>query len=109
MTLRLNADLVVLSACDTAVGKDVAGEGLMGLRYVVLARGARAVVASLWDVLDEPTSELMTAFYRSVSDVASHEHRNLTSHEVSGTYAPNRETRLVLNLRILHTRHREVK
>jgi CHAT domain-containing protein len=65
MTLRLNADLVVLSACDTSVGKDVAGEGLMGLRYVVLARGAGAVVASLWDVLDEPTSELMTAFYQS--------------------------------------------
>jgi CHAT domain-containing protein len=64
-TLRLNADLVVLSACDTSLGKDVVGEGLMGLRYVVLARGAGAVVASLWEVLDEPTSELMTAFYRS--------------------------------------------
>jgi CHAT domain-containing protein len=63
-TLRLNADLVVLSACDTSLGKDVVGEGLMGLRYVVLARGAGAVVASLWDVLDAPTSELMTAFYR---------------------------------------------
>jgi CHAT domain-containing protein len=65
MTVRLNADLVVLSACDTSLGKDVAGEGLMGLRYIVLARGAGAVVASLWEVLDEPTSELMTAFYRS--------------------------------------------
>jgi CHAT domain-containing protein len=64
-TLRLNADLVVLSACDTSLGKDMAGEGLMGLRYIVLARGAGAVVASLWEVLDEPTSELMTAFYRS--------------------------------------------
>jgi CHAT domain-containing protein len=65
LPLRLNADLVVLSACDTALGKNVAGEGLMGLRYIVLARGAGAVVASLWEVLDEPTSELMTAFYRS--------------------------------------------
>jgi CHAT domain-containing protein len=65
MTVRLNADLVVLSACDTSVGKEVAGEGLMGLRYIILARGAGAVVASLWEVLDEPTSELMTAFYRS--------------------------------------------
>jgi CHAT domain-containing protein len=65
MTLRLNADLVVLSACDTSLGKDVAGEGLMGLRYVVLARDASAVVASLWEVPDATTSELMTAFYRS--------------------------------------------
>jgi CHAT domain-containing protein len=65
MTLRLNADLVVLSACDTSLGKDVAGEGLMGLRYIVLARGAGAVVASLWEVPDEATSELMTVFYRS--------------------------------------------
>jgi CHAT domain-containing protein len=65
MTVRLNAELVVLSACDTSLGKDVAGEGLMGLRYVVLARGAGAVVASLWEVPDEATSELMTAFYRS--------------------------------------------
>jgi CHAT domain-containing protein len=65
MTVRLNADLVVLSACDTSLGKDVAGEGLMGLRYVVLARGAGTVVASLWEVPDRPTSELMTAFYRS--------------------------------------------
>ena len=64
-TLRLNADLVVLSACDTSLGKDVAGEGLMGLRYIVLARGASAVVASLWEVPDDTTSELMTAFYRS--------------------------------------------
>jgi CHAT domain-containing protein len=65
LPLRLNADLVVLSACDTALGKNVAGEGLMGLRYIVLARGAGAVVASLWEVPDEATSNLMTAFYRS--------------------------------------------
>ncbi|HEY6925508.1 MAG TPA: CHAT domain-containing tetratricopeptide repeat protein [Steroidobacteraceae bacterium] len=66
MTLRLNADLVVLSACDTSLGKEAAGEGLMGLRYIVLARGAAAVVASLWEVPDEATSELMAAFYRSL-------------------------------------------
>jgi CHAT domain-containing protein len=64
-TLRLNADLLVLSACDTALGKNVAGEGLVGLRYIALARGARAVVASLWEVPDESTSELMVGFYRS--------------------------------------------
>ena len=64
-TLRLNADLLVLSACDTALGKNVPGEGLVGLRYITLARGARAVVASLWEVPDQATSELMMAFYRS--------------------------------------------
>ena len=65
MTVRLNADLVVLSACETALGKNVSGEGLIGLRYIALARGAHTVVASLWEVPDQPTSELMTAFYHS--------------------------------------------
>lgn len=65
LTLRLNADLVVLSACDTALGKSVAGEGLMGLRYIALARGAGSVVASLWEVPDEATAKLMTGLYRS--------------------------------------------
>ena len=74
-TLRLNADLVVLSACDTSLGKDVAGEGLMGLRYITLARGAEAVVASLWEVPDESTAELMTAFYRSFL----RDHRTVTA------------------------------
>jgi CHAT domain-containing protein len=64
-TVRLHADLVVLSASDTALEKDVAAEGLMGLRYIALARGAGAVVASLWEVPDKTTSELMTAFYQS--------------------------------------------
>jgi CHAT domain-containing protein len=63
---QLRADLVVLSACDTALGKNIAGEGLVGLRYVVLARGARAVVASLWQVPDRVTEHLMSAFYSSL-------------------------------------------
>jgi CHAT domain-containing protein len=62
-SVRLRADAVVMSACDTALGKEVVGEGLVGLRYVMLARGARSVVASLWQVPDEPTAELMQAFY----------------------------------------------
>ena len=63
MTVRLQADAVVLSACDTALGKSVAGEGLVGLRYVVLARGARSVVSSLWPVSDRITAGLMVRFY----------------------------------------------
>jgi CHAT domain-containing protein len=66
MTVRLHADTVVLSACDTALGKSVAGEGLMGLQYVVLARGARSVVSSLWPAIDQATAPLMVNFYSSL-------------------------------------------
>ena len=62
--VRLNADLVVLSACDTALGKNVAGEGLVGLQYVVLARGARAAISSLWEVVDQASASLMGSFYQ---------------------------------------------
>jgi CHAT domain-containing protein len=60
---QLAADAVVLSACDTALGKNIAGEGLMGLRYVVLARGAKAVMSSLWEVPDVVAAQTMTRFY----------------------------------------------
>jgi CHAT domain-containing protein len=65
---RLTADTVVFSACDTALGKRVAGEGLVGLRYMALARGAHAVVASLWPVPDRATSDLMDQFYGQLLD-----------------------------------------
>lgn len=60
----LNADVVVFSACDTALGKQMPSEGLLGLGSMALARGARAVVASLWPVADEIGARLMTDFYR---------------------------------------------
>ena len=60
----LHADVVVFSACDSALGKEVASEGLVGISSTVLARGARAVVASLWPVSDEIGAKLMTEFYR---------------------------------------------
>lgn len=63
-TRTLNADVAVFSACETALGKEVPSEGLMGIGSTVLARGARAVVASLWPVSDEIGAELMTEFYR---------------------------------------------
>ena len=66
VNIRLNADAVVLSACDTALGKSVAGEGLMGLRYVVLARGAKSVVSSLWPAADQGTAQLMVQFYTAL-------------------------------------------
>jgi CHAT domain-containing protein len=63
LNVRLDTDLLVLSGCETALGKNVAGEGLMGLQYVMLARGARAVVSSLWAVPDQETAQLMSRFY----------------------------------------------
>jgi CHAT domain-containing protein len=61
--LRLNADLVVLSACETALGRDIRGEGLLGLTQGFLYAGAKGVVASLWPVTDRATAELMRQFY----------------------------------------------
>jgi CHAT domain-containing protein/tetratricopeptide (TPR) repeat protein len=66
MHVHLSADAVILSGCDTALGKSVVGEGLIGLRYVVLARGARAVIGSLWPVPDQATAQLMVRFYSSL-------------------------------------------
>jgi CHAT domain-containing protein/tetratricopeptide (TPR) repeat protein len=61
--MRLTADLVVLSACQTAIGKSIPGEGLMGVARAFMYAGARRVVASLWPVDERATAELMTAFY----------------------------------------------
>jgi CHAT domain-containing protein/tetratricopeptide (TPR) repeat protein len=63
---NLQADLVVLSACQTAIGKDVPGEGLMGLARGFLSAGASRVVASQYKVEDEATAELMRVFYESM-------------------------------------------
>ncbi len=62
--LRLPAELVVLSACRTGLGKEVKGEGLVGLTRGFMYAGAARVVASLWRVDDAATAELMKRFYR---------------------------------------------
>src|SRR5689334_22560007 len=64
--LRLNADLVVLSACSTALGKNVKGEGLIGLARGFLYAGAARVVATLWEIDDRTTAEVMKRFYEGM-------------------------------------------
>lgn len=64
--LELPSDLVVLSGCETALGKEVRGEGLMAMTRGFMYAGAAAVVASLWQVDDRSTAELMRRFYHAL-------------------------------------------
>lgn len=66
--LRMNADMVVLSACETGLGKEVKGEGLVGMTRAFLYAGSQSVVASLWKTSDLATEELMVRFYRHLRD-----------------------------------------
>jgi CHAT domain-containing protein/tetratricopeptide (TPR) repeat protein len=73
---HLDARLVVLSGCETALGRAEAGEGLLGLRYAAHASGARAVVASLWPVEDAAGARLMDDLY---ADVIGHDASPVTA------------------------------
>ncbi len=64
--LNLPVDLVVLSACETGLGKNIKGEGLVGLTRGFMYAGSRRVVASLWAIDDVATSELMRRFYSAM-------------------------------------------
>ena len=67
MRLKLNADLVTLSACSTGLGKLVNGEGILGLTRAFFYVGARNVAVSLWNVNDSATATLMASFYRNLN------------------------------------------
>ena len=62
--LKLNADLVVLSACETGLGKQVKGEGLVGLTHAFFYAGTPSIMVSLWKVQDRSTADLMFSFYQ---------------------------------------------
>ena len=64
--LKLPAELVVLSACQTGLGKEIKGEGLVGLTRGFMYAGAARVIVSLWSVNDKATAELMTKLYQSM-------------------------------------------
>ncbi len=64
--MKLPAEMVVLSACETGLGKEVDGEGLVGLTRGFMYAGASRVVASLWRVSDVATAELMEEFYKAM-------------------------------------------
>ncbi|MEG4813169.1 tetratricopeptide repeat protein [Microcoleus sp. K5-D4] len=64
--LKLAADLVVLSACQTGMGQNIQGEGLVGLTRGFMYAGAQRVVVSLWSVDDEGTATLMSSFYQGM-------------------------------------------
>ncbi len=65
--VRIDADLVVLSACESALGREMSGEGLIGLTRAFQYAGARTVAASLWSVADQVTAELMARFHRHLA------------------------------------------
>lgn len=64
--LRIEARLVVLSACETGIGADLGADGILGLTRAFQFAGARAVMASLWQVADRSTAPLMVAFYEEL-------------------------------------------
>jgi CHAT domain-containing protein len=67
-TMRLPCKLVVLSACETALGPEISGEGIAGITRAFMYAGARQIMVSLWQVADRGTAELMQHFYQGLID-----------------------------------------
>lgn len=98
LELKLNADAVVLSACKTALGKEIAGEGIVGLSRAFMLAGSKSVIVSLWSVESNSTATLMKSFYSNLKPGRSKEealrlakqemkNQNLTSSDLSRSVA----------------------
>jgi CHAT domain-containing protein len=70
LNLKLKAQLVVLSACDTG-GGEITGDGVIGLSRSLISAGVPSVIVSLWAVPDAPTADLMTQFYRQLQQTSN--------------------------------------
>jgi len=84
--LRLDSDLVTLSACQTGLGRIASGDDVIGLTRGFLYAGARSIVASLWEVNDEATEQLMLSFYRHLHDQSGREALRLAQIEIREKY-----------------------
>ncbi len=73
LEFKLNADAVVLSACKTALGKEIAGEGIVGLSRAFMLAGSKSVIVSLWSVESNSTAVLMKSFYSHLKPGTSRE------------------------------------
>src|SRR5207237_10037358 len=76
MDMNLNADLAVLSACETANGKVAPGEGVIGMSWAFFVAGTRSMVVSQWKINSASTSEFMTAFYQNLHSDKGRTNRN---------------------------------
>jgi CHAT domain-containing protein len=85
-TLRWDTDLVTLSACETGLGKVANGDDVIGLTRGFLYAGARSIVASLWEVDDAATEQLMVSFYRNLETHDKREALRLAQIETRKTY-----------------------
>ncbi len=85
-TLRFDADLVTLSACETGLGKVANGDDVIGLTRGFLYAGARSIVASLWEVDDSATGQLMLSFYRHLQGHDKREALRLAQIETRSEY-----------------------
>jgi CHAT domain-containing protein/Tfp pilus assembly protein PilF len=90
--LNLPAELVVLSACETGLGENVKGEGLVGLTRGFMYAGSRRVVVSLWSVNDAATSELMAKFYQKILQGGKNPVKALREAQLEMWNSPNRQS-----------------
>jgi CHAT domain-containing protein len=84
--MRLNADLVTLSACETALGNVSNGDDVVGFTRGFLYAGASSIVSSLWEVSDEATSILMQEFYNNLKDRDKRTALRLAQLKIKETY-----------------------